>query len=88
MAARSPLGWGFADAAARRDLRCCTHDMIGMSSSSTWPPRRLPSRRRLFRIRMIRLRSEFLLPIARRLALWTAWLGATGFAFMMLDLYA
>ncbi len=58
-----------------------------VSSSSTWPPRRLPSRMRLLRIRFSRLRSGILLPVAARLALWTAWVASTATMFLMIDLY-
>jgi hypothetical protein len=58
-----------------------------MVSSASWPPRRLPSRTRLMRIRFLRLRSEILLPLARRLTLWTAWITATLTAFLIIDLY-
>jgi hypothetical protein len=58
-----------------------------VSSSSTWPPRRLPSRLRLFRIRFSRLRSEILLTVAARLTLWTAWVASTATVFLMIDLY-
>ena len=72
-----------------------------MSSSTDWPPRRLPSRVRLFRIRLIQLRgglrlqggselgpgADILLPAVQRLALWTGWLGLTGSAFVLIDLY-
>jgi hypothetical protein len=55
--------------------------------SSTWPPRRLPSRTRLARIRFLRMRSEVLIPVAVRLTLWTSWVALTGAAFLVLDLY-
>lgn len=72
-----------------------------MSSRNDWPPRRLPSRVRLFRIRLFQLRGglrrqgggepdpggNILLPAVQRLALWTVWLGLTGSAFVMIDLY-
>jgi hypothetical protein len=61
--------------------------MIVMSCSTGWPPRRLPSRVRLFRIRLIQLRGDILLPAAQRLALWTGWLGLTAGAFLTIDLY-
>jgi hypothetical protein len=61
--------------------------MMAMSSNSTWPPRRLPSRMRLIHIRMIRLQSDILLPVAHRLTLWTVWLALTGTAFLLIDLF-
>jgi hypothetical protein len=75
--------------------------MIVMSSSTDWPPRRLPSRVRLFRIRLIQFRgglrrqggselgpsADVLLPAVQRLALWTGWLGLTASAFVLIDLY-
>ena len=56
-------------------------------TSSAWPPRRLPSRMRLARIRFSRLQSDVLLPVTVRLALWTAWATATAVAFLAIDLY-
>jgi hypothetical protein len=55
--------------------------------TTTWPPRRLPSRTRLYRIRFLRMRSEILTPLAWRLTLWTSWVAMTGLAFLVLDLY-
>ncbi|HET9518648.1 MAG TPA: hypothetical protein VFO77_13080 [Actinoplanes sp.] len=58
-----------------------------MVSSASWPPRRLPSRTRLLRIRFHRLRATVLQPLARRLTLWISWLTVSAIAFLAIDRY-
>jgi hypothetical protein len=61
---------------------------------SQWPPRRLPSRLRLVRIRLTRTfrptrrrTGAFVWPLARRLATDVLVLGLAAAAFLAIDLY-